>query len=145
MTTRLPSLDRDAVQRLVLTVVAYVPLLLNDVGRVAADTKAYLYLDPGRLLARAPYMWQPEVAMGTVTHQNIGYLWPVGPFFWFGEALGLPDWITQRLWLGSVLLAAGLVCACSFGPSVGGASPCWSPRLPTCSAHISSTTWTATR
>ena len=91
-----------------LTVVAYIPLLLNDVGRVAADTKAYLYLDPGRLLARAPYMWQPEVAMGTVTHQNIGYLWPVGPFFWFGEAIGLPDWITQRLWLGSVLLAAGL-------------------------------------
>ena len=46
--------------------------------------------------------------MGTVTHQNIGYLWPVGPFFWLGEAIGLPDWITQRLWLGSVLLAAGL-------------------------------------
>ena len=89
MTSRLPSLGRDAVQRLVLTVVAYVPLLLNDVGRVAADTKGYLYLDPGRLLARAPYMWQPEVAMGTVTHQNIGYLWPVGPFFGFGEVLGL--------------------------------------------------------
>ena len=108
MTTRIPTLGRDAVQRLVLAVVAYIPLLANDVGRVAADTKAYLYLDPGRLLARAPYMWQPEVALGTVTHQNIGYLWPVGPFFWFGEVLGLPDWITQRLWLGSVLLAAGL-------------------------------------
>ena len=72
MTTRIPSLGRDAVQRLVLAVVAYIPLLANDVGRVAADTKAYLYLDPGRLLARAPYMWQPEVALGTVTHQNIG-------------------------------------------------------------------------
>jgi len=92
----------------VLAAVAYLPLLANDMGRVAADTKAYLYLDPGRLLAGAPYMWQPEVAMGTVTHQNIGYLWPVGPFFWLGEAIGLPDWITQRLWLGSVLLAAGL-------------------------------------
>ena len=108
MTTRPPLLGRDVVQRLVLVVVAYVPLLLNDVGRVAADTKAYLYLDPGRLLERALYMWQPEVALGSVTHQNIGYLWPVGPFFWLGEALGLPDWITQRLWLGSVLLAAGL-------------------------------------
>jgi arabinofuranan 3-O-arabinosyltransferase len=101
-------LSRDRVQALVLAAVAYLPLLANDVGRVAADTKAYLYLDPGRLLARAPYMWQPEVAMGTVTHQNIGYLWPVGPFFWVGEAIGLPDWITQRLWLGSVLLGAGL-------------------------------------
>ena len=102
------ALGRDRIQTLVLAAVAYLPLLANDMGRVAADTKAYLYLDPGRLLARAPYMWQPEVAMGTVTHQNIGYLWPVGPFFWLGEAIGLPDWITQRLWLGSVLLAAGL-------------------------------------
>jgi len=102
------ALGRDRIQTLVLAAVAYLPLLANDMGRVAADTKAYLYLDPGRLLAGAPYMWQPEVAMGTVTHQNIGYLWPVGPFFWLGEAIGLPDWITQRLWLGSVLLAAGL-------------------------------------
>ena len=108
MRTGTGTLGRDRVQTLVLAAVAYLPLLANDVGRVAADTKAYLYLDPGRLLARAPYMWQPEVAMGTVTHQNIGYLWPVGPFFWLGEAIGLPDWITQRLWLGSVLLAAGL-------------------------------------
>ncbi|MBI03797.1 MAG: hypothetical protein CL468_07170 [Acidimicrobiaceae bacterium] len=108
MTTHTTPFGRDAFQRLVLTMVAYLPLLANDMGRVAADTKAYLYLDPGRLLARAPYMWHPEVALGTVTHQNIGYLWPVGPFFWFGEALGLPDWIAQRLWLGSVLLAAGL-------------------------------------
>ena len=109
MTTQTTPLGRDAVQRLVLTVVAYLPLLANDMGRVAADTKAYLYLDPGRLLARAPYMWHPEVALGTVTHQNIGYLWPVGPFFWLGEALGLPDWITQRLWLGSVLLVLSLI------------------------------------
>jgi hypothetical protein len=141
MTTRPPLLSRDVVQRLVLVVVAYVPMLLNDVGRVAADTKAYLYLDPGRLLARAPYMWQPEVALGSVTHQNIGYLWPVGPFFWLGEALGLPDWITQRLWLGSVLLA----CAGSYAPWAGGDPPCWSRRWPTCSARTSSTTWTGIR
>jgi len=108
MRNRAVAVARDRVQTLVMVAVAYLPLLANDVGRVAADTKAYLYLDPGRLLARAPYMWQPEVAMGTVTHQNIGYLWPIGPFFWLGEAAGLPDWITQRLWLGSVLLAAGL-------------------------------------
>ena len=36
-----------------LAVVAYVPLLLTHPGRVVADTKTYLYLDPGRLLARA--------------------------------------------------------------------------------------------
>ncbi|MDG1465358.1 MAG: alpha-(1-_3)-arabinofuranosyltransferase family protein, partial [Acidimicrobiales bacterium] len=95
-------------ERLVIFVLAYVPLLLNDPGRVAADTKAYLYLDPGRLMERATSMWQPEVAMGTVTHQNIGYLWPIGPFYWLADIAGLPDWLAQRLWMGTVLAAAGL-------------------------------------
>ena len=97
-----------AIQRWAVAVVAYVPLLLNDPGRVVADTKAYLYLDPGRLLERATSMWHPEVGMGTVTHQNIGFLWPIGPFYWLGEMLGLPDWLTQRLWMGSILMVAGL-------------------------------------
>ncbi|MDP6288202.1 MAG: alpha-(1-_3)-arabinofuranosyltransferase family protein, partial [Acidimicrobiales bacterium] len=91
-----------------ILILAYVPLLLNDPGRVAADTKAYLYLDPGRLMERATSMWQPEVAMGTVTHQNIGYLWPIGPFYWLADIAGLPDWLAQRLWMGTVLAAAGL-------------------------------------
>ena len=98
----------SAAQRWVILVLAYVPLLLNDPGRLAADTKAYLYLDPGRLMERATSMWQPEIAMGTVTHQNIGYLWPIGPYYWLADVLGLPDWLAQRLWLGTVLAAAGL-------------------------------------
>ena len=99
---------RDRIQIFAMILISYVPLLLNDSGRVAADTKAYLYLDPFRLLERAAYMWQPELALGTVTHQNIGYLWPIGPFFAIGDLLSLPDWIVQRLWLGSIILAAGL-------------------------------------
>ncbi|MEE2768502.1 MAG: alpha-(1-_3)-arabinofuranosyltransferase family protein [Actinomycetota bacterium] len=95
-------------QQAVIAGLAYIPLLLNDPGRLAADTKAYLYLDPARLLARAPYMWQPELGLGTVTHQNIGYLWPIGPFFLAGEAAGIPDWVVQRIWLGTILLGAGL-------------------------------------
>jgi arabinofuranan 3-O-arabinosyltransferase len=91
-----------------LAVVAYVPLLLTRTGEVAADTKQYLYLDPGRLLERAPFMWDPNVALGTVTHQNIGYLFPAGPFYWLFDALGSPDWVAQRLWLGSILFLAGL-------------------------------------
>lgn len=86
----------------------YLPLLVTSPGQVVADTKSYLYLDPGRLLARAWSMWDPHVGMGTVTHQNIGFLWPMGPYYWAMEQLGVPDWATQRLWLGSILLAAGL-------------------------------------
>ncbi|MCB1005522.1 MAG: DUF3367 domain-containing protein, partial [Acidimicrobiales bacterium] len=96
-----------AVPLLALAAVTYLPLLLTKPGRVGADTKTYLYLDPGRLLHDAPFLWDPGIGLGTVTHQNIGYLWPMGPFYWLNEALGVPDWVAQRLWLGSVLFAAG--------------------------------------
>ncbi|HMQ26416.1 MAG TPA: SDR family NAD(P)-dependent oxidoreductase, partial [Acidimicrobiales bacterium] len=96
-----------SVPLLVLAAVTYLPLLFTKPGRVGADTKTYLYLDPGRLLGDAPFLWDPGIGLGTVTHQNIGYLWPMGPFYWVLETVGLPDWIAQRLWLGTVLFAAG--------------------------------------
>ncbi|MFM7616424.1 MAG: alpha-(1-_3)-arabinofuranosyltransferase family protein [Actinomycetes bacterium] len=92
----------------VLALLAYVPVLRSDPGRVAADTKSYLTLDPSRVLGRGWSMWDPNIGLGTVTHQNIGYLFPMGPYYWLMEAVAVPDWVTQRLWLGSVLLAAGL-------------------------------------
>jgi arabinofuranan 3-O-arabinosyltransferase len=88
--------------------IAYLPLLLTRPGQVAADTKTYLYLDPGKLLRDAPFVWDSQIGLGTVTHQNIGYLWPMGPFYWVLDAIGLPDWVAQRLWLGTVLFAAGM-------------------------------------
>ena len=91
-----------------LVLVSYVPLLLTRPGRVGADTKTYLYLDPARLLSRAAWMWDPNVGLGTVTHQNIGYLWPLGPYYWLMDTVGLPDWVAQRIWLGTIILAAGL-------------------------------------
>ncbi len=91
-----------------LGVVVYLPLLLTHRGQVGADTKSYLTLDPGRLLERAASMWDPNVGLGTVPHQNIGYLWPMGPWFWLFERLGAPDWVAQRLWLGTILFLAGL-------------------------------------
>ncbi len=91
-----------------LAVLAYVPVLGSDPGKVAADTKQYLYLDPARLLERAWSMWDPNIGLGTVTHQTIGYLFPMGPFYWAFDAAHVPDWIAQRLWLGSIIFAAGL-------------------------------------
>ncbi|WP_256790209.1 alpha-(1-_3)-arabinofuranosyltransferase family protein [Frankia sp. AvcI1] len=92
---------------LVLAAVAYLPLLATAPGRIGADTKAYLYLDPGRMLRRAVSMWDPAIGMGTVTHQNIGYLYPQGLFYWLLDTAGLPDWVAQRLWTGSILFGAG--------------------------------------
>lgn len=45
--------------------VIYIPLLLTAPGKVGADTKSYLYLDPGRMLGRAASMWDPNIGMGT--------------------------------------------------------------------------------
>jgi len=90
-----------------LAALAYVPLLLSSPGIVAADTKQYLYLDPGRLMASALSMWDPTTAAGTVTHQQIGYLLPQGPFYWVLAQLGTPVWVAQRLWMGSLLFLAG--------------------------------------
>ena len=93
---------------LALAAICYLPLLVTHVGQVGADTKQYLYLDPSRLLARAPSMWDPNVGMGTVTHQNIGYLLPMGPWYWLFHAARVPVWVAQRLWTGTLLFSAAL-------------------------------------
>ncbi len=93
---------------LALALLAYVPVMLSSPGQVAADTKTYLYLDPGRLLSRASSMWDPNIGLGTVTHQNIGYLFPMGPFYWVNHMAGVPAWVSQRLWLGSIYFVAAL-------------------------------------
>lgn len=93
---------------LVLAAFAYLPLLRTAPGEIGADTKAYLYLDPGRLLRRAVSMWDPSVGMGTVTHQNIGYLFPQGLWYYLLSGVGLPMWVAQRLWTGTILFTAGL-------------------------------------
>ena len=76
-----------------------------------ADTKLYLYLDPGRLIGDAASTLDPRQFAGWVPHQHIAYLWPAGPWFWLFERLGVPDWVAHRLWIGTLLLAAGSACA----------------------------------
>ena len=92
----------------VLAAMAYAPLLAVRPGVVTPDTKTYLYLDPSLFLSQAAFMWNPTVGLGTVNHQYIGYLLPMGPFFAVFHLLGVPVWVAQRLWLGSILFAAGL-------------------------------------
>lgn len=91
-----------------VALLSYVPIIFSRPGDVGADTKTYLYLDPGTLIREARYLWDSDVALGTVTHQNIGYLWPMGPFYWVFETLGTPDWFAQRIWLGTLLFTAAL-------------------------------------
>ena len=101
--SRLPAVDT-----ILFALLAYLPFFFSSPGRLSSDTKQYLYLDPGRFLSRAPWLWDPNVAGGTVSHQHIGYLFPMGPFFWVFDQLGVPDWVAQRFWLGTISLAAAL-------------------------------------
>ena len=92
---------------LALAALAYIPQLFAQPGVASADTKSYLYLDPGTFLRQSASMWDPTVGLGTVTHEQIGYLLPMGPFFWVVHALGIPLWMGQRLWVGTILFVAG--------------------------------------
>jgi len=91
-----------------LAALCYLPLLLRNRGVLGADTKQYLYLDPSGLLRAAPNLWNRRMGGGTVTHQFIGYLWPMGPFYRLTDLLGVPDWVAQRLWTGSIQFVAAL-------------------------------------
>ncbi len=104
---RSPSPWRVALDYTTLAVCAFVPMLASRPGVVTSDTKTYLYLDPGRYVQTAASLWTPSVGLGTVTHENIGYLLPMGPFYWFLAELHVPIWVAQRLWMGCLLYAAG--------------------------------------
>ncbi|MDO8389234.1 MAG: alpha-(1-_3)-arabinofuranosyltransferase family protein [Actinomycetota bacterium] len=102
---------RHGVQRAavaVLAALAYLPALLSSPGRMPADTKLYLYLDPDGIISRAPKAWDPSQFGGWVPHQMIQYLWPAGPWYWTCEHLGVPDWVAHRLWIATILFLGGL-------------------------------------
>ena len=77
-------------------------------GRIVGDTKAGLVLNPGDYLATALSIWDPIGSWGQVQNQAYGYLWPMGPFFWVGDFIGLPEWVIQRLWWFVMLFTAYL-------------------------------------
>ena len=105
-----------------LAALAYVPALASSPGKMPADTKLYLYLNPARLISDAPYTFDARQFAGWVPHQVIAYLWPQGPWFWLGDTVRLPDWVVHRLWIGTLMFLAGAgvlwLCRRRFGLGV---------------------------
>ncbi len=90
-----------------LSVASFLLAFAQRTGLATADTKINLHVDPGRFLADVASMWTSTGQLGGVqSGQQTGYLFPMGPFFALGHALGLPDWVVQRLWLGLLLSLA---------------------------------------
>ncbi|MGY1700422.1 alpha-(1-_3)-arabinofuranosyltransferase domain-containing protein [Geodermatophilus sp. SYSU D00766] len=109
-------------------------------GRVVPDTKLDLTVDPAGFLARALQLWEPEGFAGQVQNQAYGYLFPMGPFFALGDAVGLDAWVVQRLWLallmstaflGVVVLARRLGIGSPAAGIVGGLAYALAPRMVT--------------
>lgn len=119
---------------LVLTAIAFI----QQPGRIVADTKLDLVVDPGRFMERATSLWDPIGFFGQVQNQAYGYFIPMGPFFLGGEKLQVEPWIVQRLWwalllvvafTGFVLLARELDIGAPWAQLVGGFAFALSPRM----------------
>jgi len=123
---------------------------LQEPGKIVADSKIDLALNPTGWLERALHLWEPAGAFGQLQNQAYGYLWPMGPFFAGGSALGLPAWGVQRLWwalvmcvafLGVVRLAAALGIGTPAMRLLGGVVFALSPRFLTEIGALSVEAW----
>ncbi len=97
--------------------VAFLILLANASGHIFFDTKLGVDIDPASFLARLWQLWNPYEWFGTLQDQYIGYAFPMAPFYLVAEALKFPVWITERLWLAT-LIAVGFAGLLKLGRAV---------------------------
>jgi arabinofuranan 3-O-arabinosyltransferase len=134
---------------LLVAVLALALTFAQSPGQVSPDTKLDLTANPLRFLARATNLWNSDLPFGQAQNQAYGYLFPHGTFFLVGHFLGLPGWMTQRLWW-ALLLTVGFWGLLRVAETLGIGSPtsrligatafALSPRVLTTLGSISSET-----
>ena len=105
-----PAVDERLRQRIRLLAFGLLLAVLPFVtapGRIIADTKLDLAINPAAFLARALSLWDPQ-QFGQLQDQAVGYLFPMGPFFYLGKLAALQPWVIQRLWISAVAVTAFL-------------------------------------
>jgi arabinofuranan 3-O-arabinosyltransferase len=124
--------------------------MASDPGRMVADTKLDLVVDPVGFLVRGLRLWDPMGAAGQLQNQAYGYLFPMGPFFAAGKVLGVPEWVVQRAWwalvlctayIGIVVLARRLGVGSQVARMVGGVAFAVSPHVLTVLGPVSAEAW----
>ena len=97
----------DSAVTLGLAAVSFALAFAQRPGWASSDTKIDLHVAPGRFLSDVASVWTPSGSLGHVQGgQYGGYLFPMGPFYAVGHALGLAPWVVHRLWLGALLALA---------------------------------------
>ena len=90
-----------------LSVLCYVLAFLQRPGRTFTDTRIELSVDPVHFLHSVASVWSSTEDLGHVqSGQFVGYLAPMAPWYAFAHAIGMPTWIAERIWLGSLLALA---------------------------------------
>ncbi len=97
----------DRVRTLTCLLVLWTVAFAQQPGKVVADTKIDLALDPWGLMGRALHLWDPATTFGVLQNQAYGYLFPMGPFAALGQLVAAP-WVVQRLWWAALLTAGFL-------------------------------------
>jgi arabinofuranan 3-O-arabinosyltransferase len=99
---------RDRIRLLAFCLLLVVLPFVTAPGRIIADTKLDLAVNPAPFLVRALTAWDPQQFFGLLQNQAAGYLFPMGPFFLLGRLAALQPWVIQRLWIGAIAVAAFL-------------------------------------
>jgi arabinofuranan 3-O-arabinosyltransferase len=87
-----------------LAVLSYGLAFAQRTGETVADTRIELSADPGLFLDRVAWVWSATTDLGHVqSGQFVGYLFPMAPYYAAGDALGVPMWVLQRFWLGTLI------------------------------------------
>src|SRR4051812_9325545 len=116
-----PARIRATAVPLAVSALAFVLAFVQRPGWSSSDTKTDLHTDPIRFLGEISALWTPSSGLGGVeSAQYAGYLFPMGPFFALGHALGVSEWVAHRLWLG-LLLAVGCWGMVRLAEALGGA------------------------